>query len=137
MKIFSIIKILNFWLRVWNPSKAALELEKKVDVDAHSVKNDNEEDASQEINTSSLNNSLLAEFVLEALPQVILQALNNSKTKYWSFEAYFSTVISIVINFMSFSNYVYWMIGYKKKTADVPLSGFISVGLHFFGCQRL
>jgi hypothetical protein len=109
LKSFSIISIKLFWLSIWNPENL--------------IEDDSENENSNGgtgIDTGLLNRSLLAEFVLETLPQLALQSINNTSIGSWSVESLISTSFSIFMAISGLYKYVYWQFYKNVDIEDVP-----------------
>ena len=87
-KVIAIGRIWNFWFETWS-GKQAYSIDVIVD-------------------TSLLNESLLAEFMMETLPQLIIQFWNTQLIGAWSPVGYFSTMLSILIAFNGLYRYGYY-----------------------------
>ena len=87
----------NLWFRVWTGS--------------------NEFDKEMGIDVSILNESLLAEFATETLPQLTLQFINNEWSGTWTLIGYTSMLFSMIIVTNNSYRYVYWL-GIRGVTMD-------------------
>lgn len=91
------------WVRVWGYPR--------VPSDAHV----------SEFDTKCYNESMLAEFLLEAFPQLILQAINNTLVGDWSQIAIFSAAISAYMTLDSVYRMVYSLRIKKHDFVDIPV----------------
>ncbi len=107
-KAFAIGRIWNFWIKLWTFDDKHL---KSYDFDA-----------------GIFNKSLLAEFVLESLPQMIIQVFNNTLIGNWSFSGYFSTLVSLLIVANGLYRQLYWRLFIGIKFEDIPVSVDIKIG---------
>ena len=77
----------------------------------------NELDKEMGIDVSILNESLLAEFATETLPQLTLQFINNEWSGTWTLIGYTSMLFSMIIVTNNSYRYVYWL-GIRGVTMD-------------------
>ena len=106
-KVWAISKIWNSWFRLWS---------------GHDPKNYKE----VQVDTGILNEALFAEFMVETLPQLVLQAVNNTYLNNWQGVGIFSTVLSISIATNGLYRYGYYSLWLGMRIEDVPTK--ISIG---------
>lgn len=78
-KVWSIGPVWNFWVTRWTGSDRFNQPDKVI------------------IDTGLLNESLFSEFLMETLPQLIIQSFNNQLTNLWTPIGYFSAALSVAI----------------------------------------
>jgi hypothetical protein len=105
-KVIAIGAIWNFWFLVWTGT-----YEHSIDVI---------------VDTSLLNESLLAEFLMETLPQLIIQVYNTQIIGQWTSIGYFSSILSIFIAFNGLYRYGYYSF-WRGIHIDVTLRIFMSI----------
>ncbi len=105
-KLLSIRPIWNYWFKVWTGTD---KFDKKNMIDFH-----------------LLNESFLAEFLLETTPQLILQSYNNTMIKSWSNVAYFSVALSLLMAINGIYRYGYYLLYKGLKFDEIPIE--ISLG---------
>jgi hypothetical protein len=102
IKVLSIGTVWNFWFSLWSGD----------DVRFYSY---------VEVDVKLFNKSLLAEFVSESLPQIIVQAYNNTKTNKWSYYGYASGALSAFMTIDGIWRILYYKIYSGKSFADIPV----------------
>lgn len=104
-KVISIGKIWSAWFRVWDGTDY---FHKSLDLD-----------------TALLNESLFADFVLQASPMLIIQAINNSYQQLWTEQvALLSYITSVLIAIIGAYRFIYIKRKYKLDVRDVPFEFF-------------
>merc|ERR1712010_88261 len=69
-----------------------------------------------------MNESLLSEFLLESVPQLIIQGINNTITGQWTEIVTLSSfIISLTIVVNSIWRFAYWKLIEKIPIGDVPI----------------
>jgi outer membrane protein assembly factor BamB len=102
-KAFCIGSIWNFWHRVW-------------------LGGSEEYSTSISFDTAELNEGLFQEFLLESLPQFILQVVNNTLLHEWTAIGIISTTVSIYMALNGFYKFLYFQRVRKMKFEDIPVS---------------
>jgi hypothetical protein len=74
-----------------------------------------------EIDTGFLNMAMFSEFVLETLPQLVLQIVNGLFTQSLSLFAKISIGMSAAVALNGVYRYGYWAIYMRKPLEDIPL----------------
>jgi len=115
-KVICIGPVWNYWITKW------------IGIDHHHyptiLKGDND------IDFATLNKSLLAEFMIETLPQLIIQSVNTVLTNGVSATFIFSITLSIYNTINGVWKYGYYVLYLGKSVTEVPqeiemLGGFI------------
>lgn len=103
MKMLAIGKVWNSWFYSWTQST---DFNKEMSLDA-----------------SVLNESLFHEFVLETIPQIAIQSINNSLIYNGNFPAIslFSLAMSIFIAINGVYRYGYYLLWKRIKFDEIPL----------------
>ena len=100
-KVISITTIWNYWFSVYCYHSY---YKKKIKID-----------------TGIINEALFAEFLLQAIPQIVIQSMNNTATGQWDAVAVFSFVTSVFTASIGLYKLVYY-VGIKRvKLRNVPL----------------
>ncbi len=68
------------------------------------------------------NKSLLSEFLIESLPQVIIQSYNNSKTNTWSIYGYASAALFAIVALDGIWRFIYYRLYSGISFANIPIS---------------
>lgn len=100
-KTFCIGRVWNMWYRVFLLSDAL--------------------DTNVALDTAELNESLFFEFLMESLPQFLLQVINNTLLEEWTMIGILSTSLSIYMSLNGF--YRFWYLQYVKSMSfrDIPV----------------
>jgi len=99
-KTFATKRVWNLWFHVWTGS---CDMSK-----------------GDEIDLGVLNESLFSEFLMETLPQMGLQFLNNQLTGDWSTIGYFSMIFTVSMATNGCYRYLYWILWQGKSLDEVP-----------------
>ena len=75
-----------------------------------------------------LNQELFAEFVLETVPQIIIQTYNSQMTGTFGDVGIISLTFSVIIVVLGIYQYGYWKFMLKVKIKEVPISVNLSIG---------
>lgn len=89
-KILAIGSVWNFWFTKWSGT--------------------NNFNITCDISIELLNESIFYEFVLESMPQLLLQCLNNEFNMKWNFITYLSIFFSISMTANGIYRYLYYML---------------------------
>ena len=97
-------KVRNFWYRRWRGFES-----KYGDINA-------------DIDLKLLNQSLFATFVLESVPQLVIQVINNSLNNTWTAFTVLSVLASLYMLFCGIWKFIYWWWWCGLPLGKVPLS---------------
>ncbi len=102
-KMLAIGKVWNYWFYTWTQSN---EFDKEINLDA-----------------TVLNESLFYEFMLETVPQILIQSVNNSLIYNGRLPAIsvFSIAMSVFIAINGIYRYGYYLLWKKIKFDEIPL----------------
>jgi hypothetical protein len=101
IKVLSIGHVWNLWFAVWT---GGTEFNTELD-----------------LNVKFFNKSLLAEFLVEALPQNFIMWFNNTRTHVWSLTAYASAVMSLFMTIDGIWRICYYKLYSKQPFEDIPV----------------
>jgi hypothetical protein len=122
-KVFAIGPVFGFWLTPWSGTDKFGP--RMVTKDGHYT---GKRAKLPLLNTGVLNKSLMAEFIMETLPQLIIQIYNNQVQDTWTDIGIFSAGLSVVIAFNGVYRYLYWTLYQGITFKDIPVDVKISVG---------
>jgi photosystem II stability/assembly factor-like uncharacterized protein len=119
-KTLSISSVWNAWFYVWTGDHAYDDIGGGV------------------VDTEELNYGLLAQFLLETIPHIVLQSTNNTLLRAWDTDpiAIISFVFSILMAFNALYHYFYHsaMLAKVRQMKDVPIDRSIRVGIMGYTC---
>ena len=72
------------------------------------------------IDKGILNESFFVQFMLESMPQLVVQWLNNTEVGLWTPAGYFSTILSLVTLLNGIYKYGYYCFWLGTRISDVP-----------------
>jgi hypothetical protein len=127
-KLFSIEAISSFWIRYWTGQEKSTNSQITTSEDKstntpksrqEAEKEDIEADAKRKQELIVFALALFGEFVLETIPQTIIQALNNTFWQRWTFLSFFSMIFSGVIVIDGLWFFVYHRLRSKESFAEI------------------
>jgi hypothetical protein len=100
-KLFSIGRVQSFWFYFWTGT--------------------NDFFCDRDVDIGTLNRDMLAEFLLESLPQLLVQSLNNQLTHKWTLIGWISAALSMFVALNGTYRMLYWMFWMKVPIDQVQM----------------
>jgi hypothetical protein len=100
-KLFSIGKVQSFWFYFWTGT--------------------NDFFCDRDVDIGTLNRDMLAEFLLESLPQLLVQSINNQLTNKWTLIGWISAGLSMFVALNGTYRMLYWMLWMKVPIDQVQM----------------
>jgi hypothetical protein len=100
-KLFTIGRVQTFWFYLWTGGNR-FECDRDVDI-------------------GTLNRDMLAEFLMESLPQLLVQSINNQLTHKWTLIGWISAALSMFVALNGTYRMLYWVIWMKVPIDQVQM----------------